>query len=118
MAAGPVGRPIWVDAQLPPALARWLTDECGEDAAHVQDLELLRASDTAIFERAGAANAVVVTKDLDFVQLLERRGPPPQVIWLTAGNLSTAHLIALVARHWPRVVQLLEYEGLVEIGGK
>ncbi len=52
------------------------------------------------------------------MQLLERRGPPPQVIWITAGNLSTAGLITLVARHWPRVVQLLEYEALVEIGGR
>jgi predicted nuclease of predicted toxin-antitoxin system len=84
----------------------------------VHDLGLLRASDTEIFDRARADHAVVVTKDLDFVQLLDRRGPPPQVIWITAGNLSTAGLITLVARHWPRVVQLLEYEALVEIGGR
>ena len=59
---------VWVDAQLPPALARWLAEEHGVEAAHVEDLGLLRAADPAIFDAARAADVVVVTKDTDFVQ--------------------------------------------------
>ena len=32
------GRRVWVDAQLQPALARWLAAEYGVDAAHVAQI--------------------------------------------------------------------------------
>ena len=57
---------VWIDAQLSPELARWLG--------------LHDATDEANFDAARRANAVVMTKDRDFVQLLERAGPPPQLI--------------------------------------
>jgi hypothetical protein len=71
--------------------------EPGVEAAHTSELGLLSASDGAIFAAARAAGAAVVTKDVDFVEPLERRGPPPQVVWVTAGNVSNAGLPALVA---------------------
>jgi uncharacterized protein (DUF433 family) len=49
----------------------------------------------AIFAAARAARAVVVTKDVDLVALLERRGPAPQVVWVTTGNVTNAGLRAL-----------------------
>jgi uncharacterized protein with PIN domain len=64
---------IWVDAQLPPALARWLRDLGESRSAHVAELGLLSAPDPEIFEKARQAAAVVVTKDSDFVQIQERR---------------------------------------------
>jgi predicted nuclease of predicted toxin-antitoxin system len=82
-------------------------------------LGLLGASDVAIFEAARDAEAVVVTKDADFVTLLERRGPPPQVVWVTTGNLANAALRALVTAAWPRAVRLLRAgEPLVELGDR
>lgn len=51
-----------VDAQLPPALARWLTSQ-GQKAEHVMDLDLHRASDPEIWRFAEATSAVIVTKD-------------------------------------------------------
>ncbi len=85
MTPGEEGAPlrVWVDAQLPPVLARWLGEVPG-------------ASDAAILEAARAAGAVVVTKDADFVALLDRRGPPPQVVWVTTGNVSNAGLRLLI----------------------
>jgi predicted nuclease of predicted toxin-antitoxin system len=110
---------VWVDAQLPPALARWLVNDFGLNAAHVQDLGLLHARDSEIFERARAAGAVVVTKDLDFVLMLERFGPPPRVVWITAGNLTKGGLQGLVRHHWERVMELLARgEPLIEISGR
>jgi len=60
---------------------------------------------------------VIVTKDDDFVQLIERRGPPPQVVWVTCGNISNAELRRIVSTAWPRSADLLRAgEPLVEIG--
>ena len=114
-AAGPR---VWVDAQLPPALARWLTEEYGVDAAHVDAAGYLGAADEAIFAAARAGGAgVVVTKDDDFVRLLEQRGPPPQVVWVTCGNVRNAELRRVVLPAWPRAAALLAAgEPLVEIG--
>lgn len=112
------GRRVWVDAQLPPALARWLAESHGVDAAHVDAVGQLGADDAAIFEAARAGGAtVVVTKDQDFVRLLESRGPPPQVVWVTLGNMRNAALRDALLPVWPQVAALLANgEPLVEVG--
>ena len=64
---------IWLDAQLSPALARWMEDEFDvENVFSVQLDERLRAAkDGEIFAQAKEADAVVMTKDRDFVDLVE-----------------------------------------------
>jgi predicted nuclease of predicted toxin-antitoxin system len=112
------GRRVWVDAQLPPVLARWLAREFRVHAAHVDEIGYVGADDTEIFgaARSGGA-AVVVTKDEDFVQLLDRHGPPPQIVWVTCGNVRNAALRAVVLPKWPQVAALLASGvPLVEIG--
>ena len=56
-----------VDAQLPPALARWLA-AAGHDAEHVADRQMETASDATIWDFSLWAPAVIVTKDQDFAQ--------------------------------------------------
>jgi predicted nuclease of predicted toxin-antitoxin system len=108
---------VWIDAQLPPALATWLSADHGIEATHVGDLGLLTATDERIFSAARAADAVVATKDIDFVQLLERRGPPPRVLWVTCGNVSNVALRTLFATAWPKAAALFAAgEPLVELG--
>ena len=87
---------IWVDAQLSPALAKWITVEVGQAAQSVRDLGLRHAKDKDIYAAARQANAIVMTKDADFADLVERLGPPPHVIWLTCGNTSNASLRVLI----------------------
>jgi predicted nuclease of predicted toxin-antitoxin system len=109
---------IWVDAQLSPALAPWITAELGHPAHSVRELGLREAKDRQIFEAARHAQATILTKDADFVALLERLGPPPQVIWITCGNTSNDAMWALLRRHLPKALQTLEQgEPLVEITG-
>ncbi len=108
---------IWVDAQLSPRTARWITSHCGIEAAALRDIGLRDASDEAIFAAAEAAGAVVLTKDSDFVELQSRKGSPPQIIWLTCGNTSEAALQQVLAQHLPTALALLAGgEELVEIG--
>ncbi len=40
---------LWIDAQLSPYLAPWLTSECGVEARAVRDLGLREAADREIF---------------------------------------------------------------------
>jgi predicted nuclease of predicted toxin-antitoxin system len=104
-------------AELPPSLALNLRRTFAVDASHVFGLDLVKASDRKIFELAGRANAVVVTKDSDFVRLLELEGPPPKVLWLTIGNVSNDKLWEVIEQNWTRVLALFEAgEALVEIG--
>lgn len=107
---------IWVDAQLSPAIAAWLTENYALIAHAVRDLGLCEAADRAIFLAARSASVVVMTKDSDFVRLLEELGPPPQVIWLTCGNTSNARLRQILSGALPQALSLLESgEPLVEI---
>jgi predicted nuclease of predicted toxin-antitoxin system len=107
---------IWVDVHISPVLVPWLARTFGVEAAAVRDLGLREADDDVIFEAARAATAVVRTKDRDFVELLERLGPPPQVICLTCGNTSNRALRALLAAALPDALGMLaEGDPLVEI---
>ena len=108
---------LWIDNQLPPALAGWMRATLSIDCLPVRDLNLQRATDPEIFAAARGANVVVLTKDADFVELLETHGPPPQVVLVTCGNTSNARLRRLVQMAWPAVVTMLERgEALVELG--
>ncbi|MET0399304.1 MAG: DUF5615 family PIN-like protein [Longimicrobiaceae bacterium] len=107
---------VWVDAQLNPALAPWISGEFGVDAFSVKYLGLRDAADREIFEAARTAGAVVLTKDSDFVLLLQRYGPPPQVLWITLGNTSNARMKDILVRTLPNALELLHGgEPLVEI---
>jgi predicted nuclease of predicted toxin-antitoxin system len=81
---------IWVDAHLSPAISAWIANTFGVAAVALRDLGLRDAEDPEIFEAAKAQGAIEMNKDSDFVDLVERLGSPPQIIWLTCGNTSNA----------------------------
>ena len=82
---------IWIDAQLSPTIATWI-DSTFEDisAFALRDLGLRDAEDLEIFEAAKAQEVIFLTKDSDFIDLVERKNAPPKIIWLTCGNTSNA----------------------------
>jgi predicted nuclease of predicted toxin-antitoxin system len=108
---------FWLDNQLPPALAAWMRATLSVECVPVRDLNLHRASDREIFMAARDARVVVMTKDADFVELVDEHGAPPQVILVTCGNTSNARLRRLIEAAWPMILPMLERgEGLVELG--
>jgi predicted nuclease of predicted toxin-antitoxin system len=108
---------VWLDAHLSPAVAQWLTKTFDVTALPVRDLGLLGAEDDQIFFEARRAADVVITKDIDFVILLERHGSPPKIIWLTCGNTSDAALRQILTAKFEEARRLFESgEKLVEIG--
>ena len=104
-----------VDAQLPPALARWLAAN-GHEAAHVGDLGMQAASDSAIWDRALASAAAIVTKDEDFAQRKVLTAAGPVVVWIRLPNTRRRDLLVWFETILPDVLAALERgETLVEV---
>lgn len=110
---------LWIDAQLSPALAKWIIENFANiEATAVRDLGFRDAEDRVIYFSARNANATVMTKDSDFLELQKRLGAPPKIIWVTCGNTSNARLKEILSSNLQQVVELLESgEILVEITG-
>lgn len=107
---------LWLDAQLPPGLAGWIEANFPFSARAVRDLGLRDAEDEEIFRAARVDDAIVVTKDSDFLVLLERYGPPPRVVWVRCGNTTNAHLREIFSNRLALALKLLqEGEHIVEI---
>ena len=109
---------IWIDAHLSPAIATWITMTFGITAIALRDIGLRDAEDPEIFEKAKAQGVILMTKDSDFVDLVDRLGSPPQIIWLTCGNTSNAELRRILSLTLlDALAQLQGGEKLVEIAG-
>jgi predicted nuclease of predicted toxin-antitoxin system len=109
---------IWVDAHLSPAIAAWITTTYGITAFALRDVGLRDAEDPEIFEAAKTEGVIVLTKDGDFVDLANRFGAPPQIIWLTCGNTSNARLKEILNATLLEALEILcSGEILVEISG-
>ncbi|MBU7584065.1 MAG: DUF5615 family PIN-like protein [Nostoc sp. TH1S01] len=109
---------IWVDAHLSPAIATWITNTFDITALALRDIGLRDAEDSDIFEAAKAQGVIFMTKDSDFVDLVERLGEPPKIIWLTCGNTSNARLQEILSATLLDALRLLQAgEKLVEIRG-
>ena len=93
-----------IDAQLPPALASWLSEQ-GHQADHVADIGMLDAADRAIADHASATGAILVSKDADFVVL--RLPDRFALVWLRCGNATNRALRAWLTLRWPQVIALL-----------
>ena len=94
-----------VDAQLPPALARWLC-EAGHEAQAVRELGLRDAKDADIWNHALATGAAIITKDEDFPQRAQQTNTSPAIVWVCIGNASNRAL-----RQWflPRLPQIVAW---------
>lgn len=109
---------IWIDAHLSPAIATWITDTFDITTVALRDLVLRDAEDLEIFEAAKSQGIIFITKDSDFVELVERLDSPPQIIWLTCGNTSNTQLREILRATLPDALELLAAgEALVEISG-
>ena len=76
------------------------------------------ANDETIFQQAKQQKVVIMTKDFDFLRLLERFGPPPRIIWITAGNTTNLRMREILKKHLAVVINMLTSgEQLVEIDG-
>lgn len=97
---------LLVDAQLPPALARWLR-EAGHEAQHVEDVKLRESTDHAIWTYALRADTIILTKDEDFAERSARETTAPIIVWLRVGNTTNLRLIEWMEPRLPGIAQLV-----------
>jgi predicted nuclease of predicted toxin-antitoxin system len=95
-----------VDAQLPPALAHWLSTQ-GYEAQHVEDLGLRDAEDREIWAEAMRRDAIIVTRDEDFAVRAGRETRSPVIIWLRIGNATNRVLLQWLKPRWGQILTLL-----------
>ncbi len=102
-----------IDQQLPLVLAVWFQDQ-GLDAVHVRDLGLSASGDAEIWAEASRDDAVIVSRDEDFVALV-RKGAA-RLVWVRIGNCTNPALIAAITASWPDIRSRLQQgERLVEL---
>ena len=107
---------IWIDAQLSPVIAAWIQANFAVFAVALRDIGLRDAEDETIFQAAKTARVVVMTKDADFILLLNKFGAPPQILWLTCGNTTNERLKEILTATLSEALTLLASgEPLVEI---
>ena len=104
-----------VDAQLPPALARFLASK-GEDAIHVLDVQMMEPSDSQIWDFSLKNELVIITKDDDFQLRASVTANHPRIVWVRIGNCSKKVLIAFFDQKWDEVkAELSNGADLVEL---
>jgi predicted nuclease of predicted toxin-antitoxin system len=109
---------LWLDAHLKPEVAEWITIAFGVPAIALRRLCMQAATDREVCEaaRLSADDVVVMTKDHDFVERVNRFGPPPRVIWLTIGNTKTRVLKDVLSKSLtPAMAKLMQGAAIVEI---
>jgi predicted nuclease of predicted toxin-antitoxin system len=107
-----------IGAQLSPSLARQFSDY-GHQAAHVLEIGLANAPDSVIWSHAAATDAVLVTKDEDFVMLRALDNKGPALIWVRIGNTGKRVLAELFAEKFPEIIGSLERgDTIIEISAR
>lgn len=95
-----------VDAQLPPALARVLVEH-GHEAEHVTDIGPGNASDRDLWNYALENDAVLVTKDEDYRNMVLLDVRSPAVVWVRVGNTRRQVLIGWFEPLIDRIVEMI-----------
>ncbi len=90
-----------VDNQLPPALARFISEDLGVEARHVADIGL---RDADVWSYASENDFVLIPKDDDFVSLYSKT-PSARLLWVRLGNCRRAFLLTVFRKQWPRILE-------------
>lgn len=101
-----------IDAQLPPALCEWLRHR-GHQAIHVFEVGMVSASDVGIADRAEADDAILISKDEDFLTL--RLPDRFALLRLRCGNGTNPVFFAWLEARWDQIEVLLVSERYVEV---
>lgn len=110
---------FWIDMNLPPALAVWLAENFNVAAKSFVELNFHTTEDVDVFKHAALYPSVIVitTKDYDFVEISNRPGGGPRVLYLNVGNVTNSQLKEILKKHFSLALKILTEtnQSLVEI---
>ncbi|HJQ38956.1 MAG TPA: DUF5615 family PIN-like protein [Thermoanaerobaculia bacterium] len=75
-------------------------------SAHVRALGLQESADTTIWQYARDHDFIIVSKDIDMMELCVLRGAPPKLIWLRLENCATKVVEDVLTRNRQSVASL------------
>jgi predicted nuclease of predicted toxin-antitoxin system len=96
---------LLIDQNLSHKLVQRLRDPYPE-SAHVRALGLHESADVAIWQYARDHEFILVSKDIDMMELCVLRGAPPKLIWLRLENCSTDVVEEVLTRNRESVAAL------------
>ncbi|GHU68076.1 hypothetical protein FACS189447_10550 [Spirochaetia bacterium] len=107
---------ILLDANISWKLTKILSPIFGE-CLHVDNIGItVPAQDMDIWDYAKENNFIIITKDNDFVDLLEVKGYPPKIVLVKTGNNSSRALVQLIINSKKSIQELDENNyGLLEL---
>ena len=107
---------LLLDANISWRLTNLLAGQFGE-CLHINNTNLpIPAKDTEIWNYAAMNGYIIITQDVDFLNLFETRGYPPKIVLLRKGNISRKETgdILVQAKSTIKDLETHDY-GLLEI---
>lgn len=99
---------IWLDSQLSPIIAKWMTDYTAFNVKSSYSLQLNSLTDSTIYHKARSrGNVILVSKDADFPELVSRLGSPPKLIVIKKGNCDNRELWEFIKPNILQSIRLL-----------
>ena len=101
---------FWIDLNLPPKMASWLIDGFGVKAKSFKELNLDEFDDATVYKLAAKnlQNIIITTKDIDFSNLQNAIGSPPQILYLNVGNVTNKKLKEIIDIYFKDALKLLQ----------
>jgi predicted nuclease of predicted toxin-antitoxin system len=105
-----------IDAQLPISLSEFLKSK-GLSSVHTLELpKKNKTSDFEILKIALEKNAIIITKDLDFLDSFLLKQEPRKLILVKTGNISNKKLIEIFIKNLDDILAIISRSNLIEIG--
>lgn len=99
---------IWLDVHFSPAIAKWMADYTGSIVKSAYSLSLYNLSDFEVYEKAKNKGPVIlISKDADFSEIINRLGAPPKLISVRIGNCSNALMWEFLKKSIKNSIQIL-----------
>lgn len=100
---------IWLDNNISPAIAKWLSDYTGWIVKSFYTLGFSpQLHDIDVYKRAKEAGKVIlISKDTDFPDLINSLGSPPKLISIQIGNTDNKILWEFLSKHIHHATTLL-----------
>ena len=99
---------IWLDTHISPAIAKWMGDYTGYSVKSSYTLSFHALEDKVIYLMAKErGNVILLSKDADFPELINRLGAPPKLINLQIGNCDNKKLWEFLKPNIRQAIELL-----------
>ena len=108
---------FWLDAHLDPKLASWLGSRFKIVVKPLREIGLRDAKDDVLVSAARRfTQIVIISKDGGLATKIEDSEPPPQIIWLRCGNLSTLEMYTWLSTRFDAALKRVEAgEAVIEV---